>query len=163
MDVHVTLPQAGISAAQYVATVNLAEASAPLELTLTRNPDDLDDDTSLSGDLTVELRAVGSSQSLFKSKAVTVYEQARILFTVANNVAPGPSGIKIVTLVSGSTGEILEANDAALRFVHASPDTPSLDVSVASGFSMPYALRPGHPPSFLDRCHSRLTMAISTR
>jgi hypothetical protein len=140
VDVYVTLPQAGISASQYVATLNMTEASAPLELTLTRDPDDLDDDTSLSGDLTIELRAVGSSETLFKSNAVTASEQARILFTVANNLAPGPSGIKIVTLVSGSAGEILERNDdAALRFVHASPDTPSLDVSVASGFSTPFA------------------------
>ena len=140
VDVYVTLPQAGISAPQYVATLNMTEASSPLELTLTREPDDLDDDTALSGDLTVELRSVGSSETLYKSNAVTVSEQARILFTVANNVAPGPSAIKIVTLVSGSTGEILEKeDDAALRFVHASPDTPSLDVSVASGFSTPFA------------------------
>lgn len=139
VDVYVTLPQAGISASQYVATLNMTEASAPLELTLTRDPDDLDDDTSLSGDLTVELRAVGSSQTLFMSDAVTVSEQARILFTVANNVAPGPSAIKIVTLISGSAGEMLEKDDdAALRFVHASPDTPALDVSVASGFSQPF-------------------------
>jgi hypothetical protein len=140
VDVYIKLPQAGVSAFQYIATLNMTEASAPLELTLTRDPDDLNDDTSLSGDLTVELRAVGSSEALFKSDAVTVSEQARILFTVANNVAPGPSAIKIVTLVSGSAGEILEKNDdAALRFVHASPDTPSLDVSVASGFSTPVA------------------------
>lgn len=140
VDVYVTLPQAGVSAPQYVATLNMTEASAPQELTLTRDPDDLDDDSSLSGDLTVELREVGSSQTLFKSDAITVSEQARIMFTVANNVAPGPSAIKIVSLVSGSAGEILEKDDdAGLRFVHLSPDTPGLDVSVASGFSQPFA------------------------
>lgn len=140
MDVYITLPQAGISASQYVTTLSMTEASAPLELTLTRDPDDLDEDSSLSGDLTVELRAVGSSQTIFKSNAVTISEQVRVLFTVANNVAPGPSVVKVVSLINGSTGEILAKTDgAALRFVHSSPDSPSLDVSVAPGFSEPFA------------------------
>lgn len=140
VDVYVTLPQAGIVIPQYVATLNMTEASAPLELALTRDADDLDDDSSLAGDLTIELRAAGSSDTLFKSDAVTVSEQARMLFTVANNIASGPSAIKIVSLVNGSAGQIMEqGDDAALRFVHASPDTPALNVSVASGFSTPFA------------------------
>lgn len=140
VDVYVTMPQAGITVSQFVATLNMTEASAPLELALTRDPDDLDDDGALYGELFIELRAVGSSQAIFKTATVTVAEQTRILYTIANSVAPGPSAIKMVSLIGGSANEIAEMNDgAALRFVHASPDTPALDVSVASGFSTPFA------------------------
>ena len=140
VDVYVTLPQAGVTVSQFVATLNMAEASPPLELSLTRDADELDQDSLLSGRLTIELRAVGTSDTLFKTEAVSVSEQTRLLFTVANSVGPGPSAIRLVTLAGGATGEILEKNDgAALRFVHLSADTPALDVSIAPGFSEPFA------------------------
>jgi hypothetical protein len=140
VDVYVTLPQAGVTAAQFVATVNLGEASAPLELTLVRDADDLDDDSTLTGELIVELKTAGSGTTLFKTNKITVSEQSRLLFTVANSNAPGPSTIKLVSLIGGSTGEFLDYNDtAALRFAQVSAQTPALDVTAGSSFSSPFA------------------------
>lgn len=140
VEVYVLLAEAGVTVPQFVATVNVEEASAPLELTLTRSADELDTDTSLTGDLVVELRAVGSGQALFVTREVSVSEKSRYLFTIADSTAPGPATIKLVNLANGSTEEIFERDDAAaLRLVHASAETPTLDVTVGSSFSNPFA------------------------
>lgn len=140
VDVYVIVPEAGVTVSQFVATLNLGEASAPLELTLTRPTDDLDTDSSLVGDLVVELRAVGSSQTLFRSGELPIAEQTRHFYTIANSTAAGPSTVKLVSLVNGTTGQILDDNDqAAVRFVHTSVETPTLDVTVGTSFLGPLA------------------------
>lgn len=151
LDVYVTAPQAGgtvpepgVTVSQYVATLNITEASAPLELSLTRDADDLDDDSALTGEVIVELRAVGSAQLLYESEEILVAEQTRMLFTITHTNGPGPSVMKLVSLVAGSAGQHLDRNDgAALRFAHVSPDTPPLDVTAGSSFSDPLAQNVG--------------------
>lgn len=138
VEVYVTLPQAGVAAPQLVTTLSLAEASGPQEFALVRNADDLDDDSTLTGKLTIELRTVGSAEVLYKSAEITVTEQSRILFAIAGSRAPGPASVRLVSLAGSSAAEFLERNDGAeLRFVHASVDTPALDVAVGPNYNVP--------------------------
>jgi hypothetical protein len=146
VDVYVTLPQAGIATAQQVATLSLTTAGDPMELSLTRAADDLSESSSLTGELTVEIRAAGSTQTLYKSDKIGVGEQSRLLFAIAGNGGPGPSPLKLVSMAngSGSTGTYMDTNErAALRFVHVSATTPSLDVTAGSSFSQPLAQNVG--------------------
>ena len=137
VDVYITSAQAGITTRQYVDTLALTETSSPLELTLIRDDDDLDDDATLTAEVVVELMTTGTSEALYRSDAITFSEQNRLLMAIANASGPGPGMAKLV-LVGGS--EYRHSRDgAALKFVHASHDTPALDVTVGSGLADPLA------------------------
>jgi hypothetical protein len=79
----------------------------------------------------------GTTDPIYRSDAITFSEQGRVLIAVANANGPGTSPVKLVTL-SGSTYRNAVDN-AALKFVHISHDTPALDVTVGSGLADPLA------------------------
>lgn len=143
VDVYVTAVQAGIATRQYVDTLSMTETTTPLTLTLTRDDDDLDDDSTLTADLVIELVATATGQSVYRSKSISVAEKNRLLLAIANVNGPGPAAVKLVG-AGGSSGDFLARTDgAALRFMHASHDTPPLDVTVGSGFADPLATNVG--------------------
>jgi hypothetical protein len=139
VDVYITAVQAGITTRQYVDTLALSESSTPLELTLNRDEDDLDEDATLGADVVVELMIAATGQPLYRSEAMTLSEQSRVLFAIANANGPSPATVKLV-LAGSATGEQRHHLDgSALKFVHASYDTPALDVTVGSGLADPLA------------------------
>lgn len=141
VDVYVTAVQAGIATRQYVDTLSMTETTTPLTLTLTRDEDDLDENSTLTADLVIELVATATGQSVYRSNSITVAEKNRLLLAITNVNGPGPAPVKLVG-VGG--GEFLARTDgAALRFMHASHDTPPLDVTVGSSFADPLATNVG--------------------
>lgn len=143
MDVYITSVQAGITTRQYVDTLNLTESSTPLELTLIRDDDDLDDDATLIAEVVVELMATGTGQALYRSNKMTFAEGSRVLLAIADANGPGPIAVKLVLAGSGSGEQRHHLDGAALKFIHASNDTPALDVTVGSGLASPLALNVG--------------------
>jgi hypothetical protein len=139
MDVYITSVQADIATRQYVDTLNFTEASTPLELTLNRDDDDLDDDATLVAEVVIELMASGTGQALYRSNKMTFTENSRVLFAIANANGPGPAAVKLVLAGSGSGEQRHHLDGAALKFIHASSDTPALDVTVGSGLADPLA------------------------
>jgi hypothetical protein len=137
MDVYITSVQADIATRQYVDTLNFTEASTPLELTLNRDDDDLDDDATLVAEVVIELMASGTGQALYRSNKMTFAEKSRVLFAIANG--PGPAPVKLVLAGGGSGEQRHHLDGAALKFIHASSDTPALDVTVGSGLADPLA------------------------
>lgn len=137
VDVYITAADAGVTTRRYVDTLALAESSSPLELTLVRDDDDLDDDSTLTTEVVVELMRPGTTEAIYRSDAQTFSEQARVLLAIANSNGPGISPVKIVA----SSGGVYRnaADSAALKFVHISHDTPALDVTVGSGLADPLA------------------------
>ena len=143
LDVYITSVQAGIATRQYVDTLNLTESSTPLELTLNRDDDDLDDDAALTAEVVIELTATGTGETLYRSNTMTLGEGSRVLFAIAKNSGPGPAALKLVLAGSGSGDQRHHLDGAALKFIHASNDTPALDVTVGSGLADPLALNVG--------------------
>jgi hypothetical protein len=137
VDVYFTAVDAGVTTRRYVDTLALTETSSPLELTLVRDDDDLDDDSTLTTDVVVELLRPGTADAIYRSDAITFSEQGRALVAIANATGPGTTPIKIVTLSGGSYRNAVDS--AALKFVHVSHDTPALDVTVGSGLVDPLA------------------------
>jgi len=137
LDVYITSVQAGIAARQHVDTLALAESSSPVELSLIRDEDDLDDDATLTADVVIELVDAATSATVYRSDAITFTEQTRILLAIANNNGPGPATLKLVSASGGEQRDRLEGS--ALKFVHGSHDTPALDVTVGSGLADPLA------------------------
>lgn len=137
VDVYITATNAGVATRQYVDTLALTESSSPLELTLVRDDDDLDDDSTLTTEVVVELMRSGTTDTIYRSDAIPFSEQGRVLLAIANASGPGTVPIKIVTSGGGSYRNA--ADNAALKFVHISHDTPALDVTVGSGLADPLA------------------------
>ncbi|WP_161965923.1 DUF4397 domain-containing protein [Steroidobacter cummioxidans] len=137
VDVYVTAVKAGITSRYYVDTLSITQTTTPFELSLVRDGDDLDDDSTLTTDVVVELMAAGTSDVLYRSKSMTFAEQNRILMAIADS--NGPTSMATKLLIVGS-GEVRDSRDgAALKFVHISHDTPALDVTVGSGLADPLA------------------------
>ncbi len=137
VDVYVTAVKAGLASRYYVDTLSITETTAPLELSLIRDNDDLDDDATLSANVVVELMAAGTSNVLYRSESLTFAEQNRIMMAIADS--NGPTSIATKLLIVG-TGERRDVRDgAALKFVHLSHDTPALDLTVGSGLADPLA------------------------
>jgi hypothetical protein len=137
VDIYITAADAGVATRQFVDTLALTESSSPLELTLVRDDDDLDDDSTLTTDVVVELMRSGTTEAIYRSDAITFSEQGRALVAIANSTGPGTTPVKIVTLSGGSYRNTVDF--AALKFVHISHDTPALDVTVGSGLAEPLA------------------------
>lgn len=137
VDVYVTAVKAGITSRYYVDTLSLTQTTTPLELSLLRDDDDLDDDATLSAEVVVELMTPGTSDVLFRSTSMTFAEQNRIMMAIADSNGPTTQITKL--LVVGS-GDVRDTRDGAgLKFVHISHDTPALDVTVGSGLADPLA------------------------
>lgn len=141
VDVYVTAADAGVATRRYVDTLALAESSSPLELTLVRDDDDLDDDSTLTADVVIELMRPGSTDALYRSDVISFAERSRVLLAIANSNGPGPTPVKLVASGGGTYRNA--ADYAALRFVHLSHDTPALDVTVGSGLADPLAQNVG--------------------
>lgn len=137
VDVYVTAAKAGLASRYYVDTLSITETTMPFELSLVRDDDDLDEDSTLSADVVVELMAAGTSDVLYRSKSMTFAEQNRIMMAIVDS--NGPTSMATKLLIVG-TGEARDSRDgAALKFVHISHDTPALDVTVGSGLADPLA------------------------
>lgn len=137
VDVYITATDAGVATRQYVDTLALTESSTPVELTLVRDDDDLDDDSTLTTDVVVELMAPGSTDAIYRSDAISFSEQGRVLLAIADSNGPGTTPVQLVT--PSGTSHRNAVDSAALKFVHISHDTPALDVTVGSGLADPLA------------------------
>jgi hypothetical protein len=137
VDVYITAADAGVATRRYVDTLALTESSSPLELTLVRDDDDLDDDSTLTTDVVIELMRPGTTEAIYRSDSITFSEQGRVLLAIANSIGPGTTPVKVVTLGGGSYRNAVDR--AALKFVHVSHNTPALDVTVGSGLADPLA------------------------
>ncbi|HEY5760268.1 MAG TPA: DUF4397 domain-containing protein [Steroidobacter sp.] len=137
VDVYVTAVKAGITSRYYVDTLSLTQTTSPMELSLIRDDDDLDDDATLTAAVTVELMAAGTSDVLYRSQSITFAEQSRVMMAIADSNGPGTIATKLLIVGSGDSRDARDG--AALKFVHISHDTPALDVTVGSGLADPLA------------------------
>lgn len=137
VDVYITATNAGVATRRYVDTLAVSESSSPLELSLVRDDDDLDDDSTLTTKVVVELMRSGTTEAIYRSNSIPFSEQSRVLLAIANADGPKTTPIKLVA----SSGDSYRnaADRAALKFVHVSHDTPALDVTVGSGLADPLA------------------------
>jgi hypothetical protein len=139
VEVYITAPEAQITTPQKMATLALGEKSEPAKLKLFRRPDVTDEDAALIVDLTFELRDAATGVTLFHSPKVRLQEAQRVLFAIARNIGPGPSTLKMFG-VDGYSGTLYDtADQAAVRIVHVSADTPPLDIIRGSSLGTPIA------------------------
>jgi hypothetical protein len=137
LTVYVTVPNAGITSPQSIGTVNPGERTTPRTLKLTRPADATDTTSDLTSSLTFEIHDA-SNAVIFTSPAITTTEKTRYLFAITPNIGPGPSPVQVLA-IDGTSGAFTNvADQAALRVVHVSAATPSLDVYRATSLNAPF-------------------------
>ncbi len=135
LTVYVTVPNAGITSPQSIGTINPGERTTPSTMKLTR-PDATDTTSDLTSSLTFEIRDA-SGAVIYTSPDITATEKIRYLFAITPNIGPGPSPVQMIG-IDGTSGVFTSTGDeAALRVVHVSAETPALDVYRATVLDAP--------------------------
>jgi hypothetical protein len=136
LTVYVTVPNAGITSPQSIGTVNPGERTTPSTMKLTRPANATDTTSDLTSELTFQIRDA-SGAVIFTSPVLTSTEKTRYLFAITPNIGPGPSPVQMIA-IDGTTGVFTNtADQAAVRVVHVSATTPTLDVYNASSLTTP--------------------------
>jgi hypothetical protein len=128
VDVYVTAPEAKITSPTRVATLNFTEHSESMDLLLFPRADRLDEDEALFVDMIIEVRAIGTNDVLFTSSTIRIGEQSRTLFAIVPNGGSGPAAVKLMRVDSAGTQHVDPRDNAEVRFVNVSRDSPPLDV-----------------------------------
>ncbi|MEJ0035643.1 MAG: DUF4397 domain-containing protein [Gammaproteobacteria bacterium] len=136
LTVYVTVPNAGITAPQSIGTISPGSRTTPSTLKLVRPANSTDTTSDLTSDLTFEIHDA-SGAVIFTSPVLTTTEKTRYLFAITPNIGPGPSPVQLLA-IDGSSGVYTNTTDqAALRLVHVSSATPTLDVYRATQLTSP--------------------------
>ncbi len=94
--------------------------------------------TMPAGEYRILVTLAGDTGVVFDSGPVTLSGGADLLLAAVNNTATGHSPISLVAMDRAGSFEILDTNTPAnVRFVHASPDAPAVNVVVNDHFGDP--------------------------
>jgi len=96
VDVFVTVQAAGLEKRYHIGTLASAETSAPLELSLVQDEDDLEEGFELDADIVVELMAAGTTDLLYRSGTITLYERSRVMLALVDTGMPAPAARMLV-------------------------------------------------------------------
>ncbi len=125
VDIYVTPPGADLNASAPVGTAAFRGVLPPAEVT--------------AGDYQIRATAANNPTNVvFDSGTIALAEAADLLLTAVQNTGPGTAPISLVKLDGTGSEEILDQNTPAnVRVIHASPDTPAVDVVANDNFSAP--------------------------
>ena len=157
VEVYITAPEAGVATATKVGTLNFGQSTSETSLAVAVPVGQINTGATLSANITIELRNPTTGASIIAPSTITVAEQNRVLFVVADNIGPGATPIAIDALVStvgaaASGNQLANLTDnAELAFANVSADSPpyvvigglslqdTLAASVAFGQKSAYA------------------------
>ena len=125
VDVYATMPGADLAASAPVGTFSFLGDLGPIEV--------------MPGDYQIRVTAEGDPEAVvFDSGTVPLSSTNDLLIAAVENTSIGPAPISLVVLNGSGSAEIYDkATDAHVRVVHASPDTPPVDVVVDDNFDEP--------------------------
>jgi hypothetical protein len=143
VDVHVTTPGAVLDGSTVIGSFSFKEDLGPVEVP--------------AGDYQIRVTAPDTPDNvIFDSGTIALAEGADLLVAAVENTTTGGVPISLALLTGEGSAEILNVNNpgelnspAEIRVVHASPDTPAVDIVVDDNFAAP--LVPGLEfPNFTD-------------
>lgn len=134
VEVFVTAPEAGITTATKIATLSFGGSTPEAQLAIALPTGLLNTAATLTVNITIELRNASTGLDVIPPNTLTVTEQNRVLFVIADNIGPGATPVVIDALVSatgtGATG-VLFANpvdDAELAFANVTAGSPPYNI-----------------------------------
>jgi len=125
VDVYLTAPGVDLSTVTPVGSFAFGEDLGPVEVPAT--------------DYQARVTAAGDATAVvFDSGTITLADGANLLLTAVENTATGASPISLVIQDGTGSAELFDsATPADIRFIHASPDAPAVDVVVNDDFAAP--------------------------
>lgn len=134
LDIYITVPEAGIATAKKVGTLSFGESTPQEQLTIALPVGILNTSATLTANVTIELVNPATNAVVIQANTLTVNEQTRLLFVIADNIGPGATPVVIDALV-GPTGAAATgiqfanlADDAELAFVNVTEDAPPYNI-----------------------------------
>jgi len=130
----ITAPEAGINTPIEVATLNFGDSTPENTLLITVPTGLLNSSATTSVNVTIEVINATTGAVLIPANTVTVNEQDRLLFVIADNIGPGSTPIVIDALDSptgGSASGVLFANpndDSELAFANVTATAPAYNI-----------------------------------
>lgn len=125
VDVYLTTPGADLTASAPVGTFSFGGDLGPVDVT--------------AGDYQIRVTAAGDPAAVvFDSGTVNLPDGANLLVTAVENTSTGLAPISLALLDGTGASEIMDAaTPADVRVVHASPDSPNVDVIANDDFANP--------------------------
>lgn len=125
VDVYLTTPGADLSASAPVGTFSFGGDLGPVDVT--------------AGDYQIRVTAAGDPTAVvYDSGTVNLPDGANLLVTAVENTSTGLAPISLSLLDGTGASEIMDINTPAdVRVVHASPDSPNVDVIANDDFANP--------------------------
>ena len=130
----ITAPEAGITTPHEVGRLSFGESTADTSLLIALPPGILNTSATLTVNVTIELIDEATGAELIPPNTVTVNEQNRLLFVIADNTGPGSNPIVIDALLAqqgASTSGVQFANpadDAELAFANVTATAPPFNI-----------------------------------
>jgi hypothetical protein len=140
VDVYITIPEAGVPNATKIGTVSFGETTPVQEPTIVMPEGLINTSAVLSANVTIELKNSATGEIVVPPSTVTLNEQQRLLFVIADNVAvadgsnPNATPVVIDAFVTntgdeGTGNEFANTADSAeLSFANVTDTAPAYDV-----------------------------------
>jgi len=130
----ITAPEAGITTPREVGKLSFGESTADTSLLIAVPPGLLNTSATLTVNITIELIDATTGAEVIPPNTLTVNEQNRLLFVIADNIGPGSTPIVIDALLGrqgASSSGVQFANptdDAELAFANVTATAPPFNV-----------------------------------
>jgi len=142
---YITAPEAGITEPLELGVLSYGQSTSEKTLTIAIPEGLLNTSAVLSVNVTIELRDANTGAVLVPANTVTVKEQDRLTFVVADNIGPGSTPIVVDAFDSptgaASTGTLLanQNDDAELAFANVTSTAPAYNVIGGLNLKTPLA------------------------
>jgi Domain of unknown function (DUF4397) len=142
---YITAPEAGITEPVELGVLSYGESTSERTLTIAIPEGLLNTSAILSVNVTIELRDANTGAVLVPANTVTVKEQDRLTFVIADNIGPGATPIVVDAFDSpsgeASTGTLLanQNDDSGLAFANVTSTAPAYNVIGGLNLKTPLA------------------------
>jgi hypothetical protein len=155
VDVYITVPDAGIPNATKVGTLSFGQSTAEAQLSIVMPEGLINTSATLSANVTIELKDPATGAVVIPPSTVTLNEQERLLYVIADNVAvangsiPDATPVVVDSFVSqtGAAGNgnlfANTADPAELSFANVTDTAPAYDVIGGLNLNTPLATNVG--------------------
>ena len=134
VDVYISVPEAGIPTAKKIGTLSFGQSTPQEQLTISVPVGLINTSATLTANVTIELRNAATGAVLIPANTLTINEQTRLLFVIADNIGPGATPI-VIDALTGPTAAAASgiqfanlADDAELAFANVTEDAPPYNI-----------------------------------
>jgi len=148
--VFITAPEAGITSRQEVARMNFGDSTSELTLNIIPPTGLLNTSAIVSVNVTIEVENANTLEDLVPANTVSVNEQDRLLFVLADNIGPGATPL-VVDALDSPTGAAASGtqfanpnDDSEVAFANVTANAPPYNVIGGLNLKTPLATDIGY-------------------